>query len=109
MATTEQQPQDNRGPLADLAPLADSLSKGIAAVAIALYRLSRRKQLVEEYFGTAESASEWNPRYNIAPTQPVAVIRQNPKERRTPQRFHRRRPRFSCEEAGHAMHSYPNF
>jgi putative SOS response-associated peptidase YedK len=41
--------------------------------------LSRRKQLVEEYFdGTGED--EWSPRYNIAPTQPVAVIRQNPKE-----------------------------
>jgi len=44
------------------------------------YRLSRRKQLVEEYFGTADSDYEWNPRYNVAPTQPVPVIRQNPKE-----------------------------
>jgi putative SOS response-associated peptidase YedK len=44
------------------------------------YRLSRRKQLVEEYFGTDESQHEWSPRYNIAPTQPVPVIRQNPKE-----------------------------
>jgi putative SOS response-associated peptidase YedK len=43
------------------------------------YRLSRRKQLVEEYFATS-GAEEWNPRYNIAPTQPVPVIRQNPKE-----------------------------
>jgi putative SOS response-associated peptidase YedK len=44
------------------------------------YRLSRRKQLVEEYFDTASGDEDWNPRYNIAPTQPVAVIRQNPKE-----------------------------
>jgi putative SOS response-associated peptidase YedK len=44
------------------------------------YRLSRRKQLVEEYFDTASSEDDWAPRYNIAPTQPVAVIRQNPKE-----------------------------
>ena len=44
------------------------------------YRLSRRKQLVEEYFGSARDEQEWEPRYNIAPTQPVAVIRQNPKE-----------------------------
>src|ERR1700689_2314876 len=43
------------------------------------YRLSRRKQLVEEYFATS-GAEEWNPRYNIAPTQPVPIIRQNPKE-----------------------------
>jgi putative SOS response-associated peptidase YedK len=44
------------------------------------YRLSRRKQLVEEYFGGVSGAEEWSPRYNIAPTQSVPVIRQNPKE-----------------------------
>jgi putative SOS response-associated peptidase YedK len=44
------------------------------------YRLSRRKQLVEEYFDTASDAEDWNPRFNIAPTQPIPVIRQNPKE-----------------------------
>lgn len=44
------------------------------------YRLSRRKQLVEDYFGTAPSEDEWSPRYNIAPTQAVPVIRQNSKE-----------------------------
>lgn len=44
------------------------------------YRLSRRKKLIEEYFEAAESETEWTPRYNIAPTQVVPVIRQNPKE-----------------------------
>lgn len=44
------------------------------------YRLSRRKQLVEEYFDTAPWDDNWNPRYNIAPTQPVPVVRQHPKE-----------------------------
>jgi len=44
------------------------------------YRLSRRKQLVEEYFGTDAEEHEWSPRYNIAPTQPVPVIRQHPTE-----------------------------
>ena len=44
------------------------------------YRLSRRKQLVEEYFDSASDLEDWAPRYNIAPTQPVAIIRQNPKE-----------------------------
>jgi putative SOS response-associated peptidase YedK len=44
------------------------------------YRLSRRKHVVEEYFDTVSGGEDWNPRYNIAPTQPVAVIRQNPKE-----------------------------
>jgi putative SOS response-associated peptidase YedK len=44
------------------------------------YRLSRRKQFVEEYFDCDPWDEEWSPRYNIAPTQPVPVIRQNPKE-----------------------------
>src|SRR5215469_14952667 len=44
------------------------------------YRLSRRKQLVEEYFDTTPWEGDWNPRFNIAPTQPVPVIRQHPKE-----------------------------
>jgi len=46
------------------------------------YRLSRRKQMIEEYFGTVSCEDDWTPRYNIAPTQPVPVIRQNPKEPR---------------------------
>jgi putative SOS response-associated peptidase YedK len=33
-----------------------------------------------EYFETAESEHEWNPRYNIAPTRFVPVIRQDPKQ-----------------------------
>lgn len=44
------------------------------------YRLSRRKQIIEEYFDSAPWDDDWSPRYNIAPTQPVAVIRQHPKE-----------------------------
>ena len=44
------------------------------------YRLTQRKQVIEEYFGSAPWDDEWNPRYNIAPTQPVPVIRQHPKE-----------------------------
>ena len=44
------------------------------------YRLSRRKQLVEEYFDSASDLEYWTPRYNIAPTQPIPIIRQNPKE-----------------------------
>jgi putative SOS response-associated peptidase YedK len=44
------------------------------------YRLSRRKQVVEEYFESASDESEeedWSPRYNIAPTQPVPTVRQS--------------------------------
>jgi putative SOS response-associated peptidase YedK len=44
------------------------------------YRLSRRKQIVEEYFDTVSGEEDWSPRYNIAPTQPIPVICQNPKE-----------------------------
>jgi putative SOS response-associated peptidase YedK len=44
------------------------------------YRLSRRKQIIEEYFETADWQDDWSPRYNIAPTQPVPVIRQRPKK-----------------------------
>jgi putative SOS response-associated peptidase YedK len=44
--------------------------------------LSRRKQLIEEYFDTGSDEPEWAPRYNIAPTQPIPVIRQNPTQPR---------------------------
>src|SRR5215831_20218578 len=44
------------------------------------YRLSRRKQILEEYFDTAPWDDDWTPRYNIAPAQPVPVVRQHPKE-----------------------------
>jgi hypothetical protein len=46
------------------------------------YRLSRRKHLIEEYFARVSGEDDWTPRCNIAPTQPVPVIRQNPKEPR---------------------------
>ena len=35
--------------------------------------------MIEEYFGTVSGDDEWTPRYNLAPTQPVPIIRQNPK------------------------------
>jgi len=44
------------------------------------YRLSRHKEVIEEHFDTADWQDDWSPRYNIAPTQPVPVIRQHPKE-----------------------------
>jgi putative SOS response-associated peptidase YedK len=44
------------------------------------YKLSRKKQLIEEYFATASRDDDWSPRFNVAPTQAVPVIRQNPKE-----------------------------
>ena len=46
------------------------------------YRLSRRKQLVAEEFDATPGDDDWTPRYNIAPSQPVLVIRQHPKEQR---------------------------
>jgi hypothetical protein len=44
------------------------------------YRLSRRKQIIEEHFDSVSGEEDWTPRYNVAPTQSVPVIRQNPKE-----------------------------
>jgi putative SOS response-associated peptidase YedK len=43
------------------------------------YRLSRRKQIIEEHFDAVSGEEDWAPRYNIAPTQPIPVIRQNPR------------------------------
>jgi putative SOS response-associated peptidase YedK len=36
--------------------------------------------MIGEYFDTSPWDDEWSPRYNIAPTQSVPVIRQHPKE-----------------------------
>src|SRR5512133_1701204 len=47
------------------------------------YRLSRRKEFLAERFGT-DPDDDWIPRYNIAPTQNVPVIRQHAEE---PKRF----------------------
>jgi putative SOS response-associated peptidase YedK len=44
------------------------------------YRLSRRKPLVEEYFDSISDEPDWSPRFNVAPTQPIPIIRQHPKE-----------------------------
>jgi len=44
------------------------------------YRLSRRKQIIDEHFDSVSGEEDWSPRYNIAPTHPIPVIRQNPKE-----------------------------
>ena len=42
------------------------------------YRLSRRKQIIAEHFDAVSCEEEWSPRYNIAPSQPIPVIRQTP-------------------------------
>jgi putative SOS response-associated peptidase YedK len=44
------------------------------------YRLSRRKQIIGEHFDAVSGEEDWTPRYNIAPTQSVPIIRQHPKE-----------------------------
>jgi putative SOS response-associated peptidase YedK len=43
------------------------------------YRLSRRKQILEEQFAADWEDLDWKPRYNIAPTQFVPVVRRNSK------------------------------
>jgi putative SOS response-associated peptidase YedK len=44
------------------------------------YRLSHRKQFIADHFDSLPGDDDWTPRYNIAPTQPVPIIRQHPKE-----------------------------
>jgi putative SOS response-associated peptidase YedK len=46
------------------------------------YRLSRRKQIIAEHFEVLPDDEDWSPRYNVAPTQHVPIIRQHPKEPR---------------------------
>jgi putative SOS response-associated peptidase YedK len=43
------------------------------------YRLSRRAQYLRDHYGVDDEV-EWAPRYNIAPTQQVAGVRQHPNE-----------------------------
>jgi putative SOS response-associated peptidase YedK len=40
------------------------------------YRSLRRKQMVAEYFDSVDE-TDWEPRYNIAPTENVGIIRQD--------------------------------
>jgi putative SOS response-associated peptidase YedK len=44
------------------------------------YKLSRRKQIIERNFDSGFGEEDWSPRYDIAPSQSMPVIRQNPKE-----------------------------
>jgi putative SOS response-associated peptidase YedK len=41
------------------------------------YRLSRRKEILAEHFDADFFEVDWEPRYNIAPTQSVPVIRRD--------------------------------
>lgn len=43
------------------------------------YRLSRKKEILEEQFAAVSDDADWSPRYNIAPTQSVPVIRRQPR------------------------------
>lgn len=44
------------------------------------YRLTRHKYLVEQQFAAVSDGEDWSPHYNIAPTQSIPIIRQNPTE-----------------------------
>jgi putative SOS response-associated peptidase YedK len=44
------------------------------------FRLSRRKQVIAERFDAISDDDSWMPRYNVAPTQAIAVVRQHPAE-----------------------------
>lgn len=47
------------------------------------YRLTAKERYIAEHFNVDEEEVQWSPRYNIAPTQQVPVIRQ---DRQKPQR-----------------------
>lgn len=40
------------------------------------YRLARKKEILAEYFGV-ENDVDWSPRYNVAPGQNAAIVRQD--------------------------------
>jgi putative SOS response-associated peptidase YedK len=42
--------------------------------------LSRRKEYLAKHFGVDPDEMDWEPRYNIAPTQQIPVVRQDHKE-----------------------------
>jgi putative SOS response-associated peptidase YedK len=44
------------------------------------YRVSKRKQILAEQFNAVPDEEDWEPHYNVAPTQSVPVVRQHPKE-----------------------------
>jgi SOS response associated peptidase (SRAP) len=44
----------------------------ISSLMCGRYRLSRRKQLIEDHFDSASGEEDWIPRYNVAPTQLVS-------------------------------------
>src|SRR5436305_14649407 len=46
------------------------------------YRLARNVYELMEHFGVEESDLNWEPHYNIAPTQQVVTVRQNAREPR---------------------------
>src|SRR6202049_4884543 len=62
--------------------LSPAIQSAIISFMCGRYRLSRRKQIIEEHFDSISGEEDWIPRYNIAPTQPVPIIRQHPKEPR---------------------------
>jgi len=46
------------------------IPQGIGDSMCGRYRLSRRKQIIEQHFDAISGEEDWSPRYNIAPTQP---------------------------------------
>lgn len=44
------------------------------------YRLTAKERYIADHFDLAEGEVRWTPRYNIAPTQEVAIVRQDRKQ-----------------------------
>jgi len=56
------------------------ISSAIIALFAGRYRVSKRKRILAEQFNAVPDEEDWEPRYNVAPTQSVPVVRQHPKE-----------------------------
>src|SRR5690242_14532244 len=46
------------------------------------YRLTAKERYLAEHFDLTDEEVKWIPRYNIAPTQEVAIVRQDPQQPR---------------------------
>src|ERR1039457_5381470 len=76
------------------------------------YRLSRRKQILEEQFAAISDDADWRPRYNIAPTQFVPAVRQNARSTNREISMIRWGPRSFMGEVFwilHRRHAHPSF
>lgn len=57
--------------------LRDLCACRILCIMCGRYRLTAKERFIAEHFNLEESEVQWSPRYNIAPTQEAAIVRQD--------------------------------